>query len=190
MPTGEQRGFTYLWLLFAMAIAGASLSALGTSWQLAAQREREAELLFRGRQIATALASYRSHTPAGGPSLPNSLEELVEDRRSGVPLRHLRRLYTDPFTGQADWVLITAGEGSPRIVGVHSRSQQAALRTAGITLAAREGSRPVTVGDWRFGAPTSRTSRPPAAAASSVRGIDADVSRTDQWIQRPVIPSD
>ena len=122
----QQSGFTYLWLLFALAAGAAGLAALGERASMAVQREREAELIFRGQQIAAAIAAYRAATPGTTQQHPAALKELLEDGRTERPIHHLRQLYTDPFTGQPDWVLLKAEDG--RIVGVHSRSDALALR--------------------------------------------------------------
>ena len=121
-----QSGFTYLWLLFALAAGAAGLAALGERASMGVQREREAELMFRGHQIASAIATYRAASPNGTQQLPAALKDLLEDRRTERPMHHLRQLYSDPFTGQPDWVLVTSGDG--RIAGVRSRSDTLALR--------------------------------------------------------------
>lgn len=119
------RGFTYLALLFALAAIGLLLAGIGQSWRLTSQREKEAELITVGHEFSNALASYRRMSPVGLPNQPQSLEELVEDKRFPMPIHHLRRLYRDPFTGQADWIPVLQ-EG--RIVAIHSRSERQALR--------------------------------------------------------------
>lgn len=124
MRTGSAplaRGFTYLWLLFLLALGGVLLAAAGQRWSQVAAREREHELLFRGGEIADAIAAFRA-VGAGG---PRSLDELLDDRRGEQPRRHLRRAYTDPFTGQADWEPVLADDGTWR--GVRSRSPAPAL---------------------------------------------------------------
>lgn len=126
-PGRRQRGAGYLVVLFALAAMGLTLAGAGQVWATAAQREREAQLLFVGHQFRLALASYRDATPVGQPDAPLSLQELVEDRRFPVPRRHLRRLWRDPFTNRADWALVKVGE---RIHGVHSRVDREPLRTA------------------------------------------------------------
>lgn len=113
----SQSGLTYLVLLWWVAISGVMLSALGASWAFEARREREAEYVFRGEQIVQALQSYRAATPKGMPPLPQTLEELMEDRRGPVLKRHLRRVWPDPMTGQA-WGLLTE---QGRIQGVYSQ---------------------------------------------------------------------
>ncbi len=150
MPIGRppRRGATYLLLLFLLALAGAALAQLGTQWQLAAQRDRELELLFRGQQISDALRRYQAATGAGQPAGPGTLDELLDDRRGPVPRHHLRRLFTDPFTGQADWLLLHDSSGA--IVGLHSRSTQVALRSHRLPVAVISQRRAPTVGDWRF----------------------------------------
>ena len=120
-------GFTYLWLLFVVAAGAAGLAALGQRTSTALQREREAELMFRGKQIQHAIAAYWQHTPAATKELPASLQDLVDDRRFTTARHHLRRIYDDPFTFKPDWVLITTDDG--RIRGVHSRAELRAMRT-------------------------------------------------------------
>jgi len=128
-PAGlvAQRGFTYLWLLFILAAGAAGLAAIGQRTSVAVQRDREAELIFRGREISHAIAAYWSATPGDVKSLPVSLQDLLEDRRGPLIVRHLRRVYSDPFTGQADWVLLTTPEG--KVSGVRSRAAVVALRS-------------------------------------------------------------
>lgn len=132
MRTGElasvcrQRGMSYLLLLFAVASLGTGLAGAGVVWQQAMQREREAELLQIGQQFRQALASYYLNTPGGAGQFPERLSDLLEDRRYPVPRRHLRRLYYDPMTRSTEWALLRSGG---RIVGIHSRSQMAPLRT-------------------------------------------------------------
>lgn len=159
-PPRPGRGYTYLLLLFLVALAGAALAALGEQWQVAAQRERETELLFRGTQIREALQRFHDQTPTGAPALPQGLEELLVDRRWPTPRQHLRRLYTDPFTGQTDWLLLRNAQGG--IVGLRSRSTLPALRRQGVPLtvtapatpnnqdAASTANGPPRVGDWLF----------------------------------------
>ena len=137
MRTGErptrcrqERGFSYLGLLFFIALTAAALAALGQRWSMAAQRERERELLFRGQAIARAIESYATATP-GRPAYPQRLEDLVEDRRGLQPRHHLRQLYADPFTGEADWELIPASPPATGILGVRSRSDRPLLMSKG-----------------------------------------------------------
>ena len=130
----RQRGFTYLWLLFVLAAGAAGLAGLGQRASAAVQRDREAELIFRGHEIARALSAYRAATPGTAKLLPAALQDLLDDRRGPRPLRHLRRLYLDPFTGKADWVLVTAGDG--RISVVRSRASVVAIRVVDLPPAA------------------------------------------------------
>ncbi len=115
-PRFRERGFTYLGLLYAVALSGVALAAAGTVWRLEAQREREADLLFAGDQIRQAVTAYRDRTPSGQqPAFPRSMGDLLDDRRWPTVKRHLRRVYRDPMTGSTEWGLIDApgGAGQP-----------------------------------------------------------------------------
>ena len=57
-------------------------------WRTAVQREREAELVFRGEQYANAIAIFQRRTGGYPPSL-----DVLEKTRA------IRKLYKDPMTG-------------------------------------------------------------------------------------------
>jgi type II secretory pathway pseudopilin PulG len=120
------RGVAYLLVLFAVGALGLTAAGTGQVWHTVAQRERETELLFVGEQFRQALAAYRDRSPEGTPSAPASLDDLLEDRRHPVPVRHLRRVWRDPMNPHGDWGLVRAGG---RIVGIHSLHDAPPLRT-------------------------------------------------------------
>ena len=135
------RGFTYLALLLVLALGSALAAGWAQRASQAAQREREWELLYRGGQIAQAIARYRAADPAA-PG-PTDLASLLADRRGPQPRHHLRQLYPDPFTGRPDWVLLT--DAQRRLVGVHSRATQRRLLQA----SGPEAEGPL-LSDWVF----------------------------------------
>src|SRR5215468_8808027 len=93
----RQGGFTYLGLLMAVVVMGLMLTVAGRVWSTTEQRERETQLLWAGHAYRMAISSYF----AKGHQYPATLEQLLTDDRSPVPLHHLRRLYIDPMTGSA-----------------------------------------------------------------------------------------
>lgn len=125
----RQSGYSYLAVLFLVALTGAALAALGPAWMTAAQRERERELEFRGAALARAIADYAKATPQAPPQYPRRLEDLLADGRGVKPRHHLRRLYADPFTGAPDWELLPEPGQPGAFSGVRSRSRQPLLRT-------------------------------------------------------------
>jgi type II secretory pathway pseudopilin PulG len=126
MPRSRAQGFTYIGLLVVVVIIGLLLTVVSRVWSTTVQREREAQLLWVGHAYRNAIASYYVH----GGQLPQSLQQLLQDDRSPVPLRHLRQLYSDPMTGQADWTLIP-DPTSQRIMGVASSSKATPIKRKG-----------------------------------------------------------
>lgn len=124
---GRQQGFTYLGALFLVVLMGAALAGAGMLWSTVALRARERELLWVGTQYAHALRRYYDNSP-GVKQYPQRLDELLKDDRHPTVQRYLRRLYPDPFTGDAEWGLIRSSDG--RIAGVYSQSPRAALKRA------------------------------------------------------------
>jgi type II secretory pathway pseudopilin PulG len=132
-------------VLILLAVLSAGLAGVGTMWHTQAQREREEELLFIGEQFRTALRSYVQGSPAGAKRFPNSLEELLQDRRQPTTVRHLRRIFVDPMTRRAEWGLLRQPDGGIR--GVHSLSTGRPFRTDDLPGGLTGGA---TYAEWKF----------------------------------------
>jgi len=141
-------GFTYIWLLAAIAIIAVGLAAIGEVASTTAKREREAELLFVGDQFARAIAEYHASSP-GAPKYPQKLEELLADNRYPNARRYLRRVYPDPMSGRADWGLVRGPGGG--IVGVHSQSMERPLKIANFPQGYESFAGATVYSAWRFG---------------------------------------
>ena len=167
MRTGE-RGFTYIGLLAAVAIAGVALAATGVLWQTEAKREKERELLFVGNQFRRAIEQYHSRTPGAVKAFPRTLEELLDDMRGPVPMHHLRRIYADPMTGHPDWESVGGAAGG--IVGVRSRSQEKPLKQRGFRGRDATFTEKERYSEWAFvysPPPTPAAARPAAKPAAA-----------------------
>ena len=158
-----QRGFTYVGLLIAVALAGVALAAAGTLWSTTAKRDKELDLLFVGDQYRRAIGSYYEGTP-GAKRYPQRLEDLLEDKRLAVTRRHLRQVYADPMTGQPNWELVRLPDGA--IVGVHSRSDAKPMKVANFAPRDESFADAASYRDWVFAyAPQGGGGKPAAPAA-------------------------
>lgn len=91
-----------------MLAATLMLIALSAETQRLGQqirREREEELIHRGKQYVRAIKLYYKKFGA----YPATIEQLEKINN----LRFLRQRYKDPMTGDDDWRLIHAGEAKP-----------------------------------------------------------------------------
>jgi type II secretory pathway pseudopilin PulG len=169
-----QSGVVLLALLIALALGGFAVMAAVDVWSVARQRGQEEELLFVGNQYRQAIQRYYVGAPPGTPRvLPNSLDDLIEDDRFPIPVRHLRRLYPDPITGSSEWGVLRAGS---RISGVYSLSEKPTIKRDGFAPGYQQFSGASSYRGWLFaispkGQPTfadpSFTSTPPSGGAPS-----------------------
>lgn len=142
-------GFTYMAVMILVAVTGIALAGASQYWSTIVQREREAELLYRGDQIRKAIASYCAANPSGGaPEYPRQMGDLLKDPRYPGLRRHLRQAYTDPMNPGKDWGWIRDGTG--RLKGVFSQSPLIPLKKAGFDRDYREFGKAKTYADWRF----------------------------------------
>jgi len=175
----RELGFTYVWLLVAVAVMAAGLAAIGEVASTAAKREKEAELLFVGDQFARAIAEYSASSP-GAPQYPQKLEELLADKRYPNLRRYLRRVYPDPMTGRADWGLVRGPGGG--IVGVHSQSMERPLKTANFPKGYESFTGAAVYSAWRFvpqaggGGPAARDKPTAPAAPAAAQAAPAKPS--------------
>lgn len=145
--TGRQAGFTYLGLMFAIAIAGIGLAGTGVLWQMESRREKEKELLFIGEEYRRAIGSYYEKTPGGDKQYPEKLADLLQDKRFPNPVRHLRRLYREPMMADGEWELIRQ---QGRILGVASRSLDKPIKIAGFAPGQEGFEGAEKYAEWRF----------------------------------------
>jgi type II secretory pathway pseudopilin PulG len=144
----NNNGFALLAVLMIVIIMGISLGAVGLSWRIIMQREREEELLFRGSQMRDAISRWYALKSVDQAAMPlRDLKDLLKDPRTPQTVRYLRRLYNDPMTN-SDWVLIS--DPSKGIQGVASTSQEKPLKTAGFPDDLQGFNGMTRYSEWRF----------------------------------------
>lgn len=148
-----------------VAIAAAGFAGYAQVASHAAQREKEAELLFRGNAFQAAIASYYKKEQR----YPQALAELLEDKRYPMPVRHLRTLYRDPMTGEADWGLVEAPGGG--VMGVFSKSEQRPIKTGNFAARHAAFEDAAKYQDWKFfHQPSPGGPKPPVEPGVNRRG--------------------
>jgi type II secretory pathway pseudopilin PulG len=85
-----ERGYAMAALLVSLAVMSVLMSVALPTWRHAAQREKEAELVFRGEQYARAVALFRAKNAN---AFPPSIDVLVQGK-------YLRKKYLDPITNK------------------------------------------------------------------------------------------
>jgi type II secretory pathway pseudopilin PulG len=122
------RGFTYVVMLIAIAILGVGLAAIGEIASTNARYQRDQQMTWIGSQFVDAIGSYYYASPGATRTYPQTLDDLVQDKRYPNIRRHLRQIYLDPFTGKPDWLLVPApGNGFRGVTvpkGVEARQRE------------------------------------------------------------------
>lgn len=144
----KARGFTYLAVLFAVAMLGTALAAIGVTWSTMQRREKEQDLLFVGNEYRRAIASYYERTPGTIKRYPQNMNDLLKDNRHVSTLRHLRRRYNDPITNQAEWGIVRAADGG--IMGLYSLSAEVPFKRTGFLLQDGAFEKVNSYAKWQF----------------------------------------
>lgn len=144
--SGDERGITYLFLMFAIVLIGIATTTAAKQWKGMIQREQEADLLTKGIEIQNALALYSATMKAGrvtqGEVYPQSLAELTR-----LPKPFLRKPYRDPMT-HGEWEYLKGPYGG--IMGVRSRSVAEPIRKHEFPLPVRHFDGKNSYRDWIF----------------------------------------
>ena len=98
----RERGYVLIVMMLFLTLLAIGLTAVAPSLAQRVRREREIELIHRGRQYARAMRLY--YRKFG--RYPVRLEEL--DNTNNI--RFLRKRYKDPITGDGEWRLLHYGE--------------------------------------------------------------------------------
>lgn len=100
-PVRSSGGFTLIAIVMWIAILTILIAAVGPSIAMVMRRERETELIFRGKQYARSITQFRKRYGR----YPNTLKEMYEIRP-----RTLRRLWKEPMCDCPDWHLLILGQ--------------------------------------------------------------------------------
>jgi type II secretory pathway pseudopilin PulG len=89
-------GYILLGVVIIVVIMGIFMGLAVPVWQHVMKREREEELLWRGRQYVRAIELYQTKYPG---AFPPSIDVLVEQK-------FLRKAYPDPMVEDGEWKIL------------------------------------------------------------------------------------
>jgi type II secretory pathway pseudopilin PulG len=94
-------GYMILLLMFMVFVMSIGLMIAVPVWQTQIQREKEEELIFRGKQYVEAIRLFQRKKPG---AFPKDFEELIEEKC-------LRKMFEDPMSPDGKWNLILMSQG-------------------------------------------------------------------------------
>jgi len=89
-------GYVLILMLIVIFVLALSMLVAVPILETQVKREKEEELIFRGKQYVEAIRLYQQKKPA---SYPSSFEELIKQKC-------LRRLYPDPMSSSGEWNIL------------------------------------------------------------------------------------
>ena len=158
----HERGYVLLGIAIGLVIMGIFMAAAVPVWEHVNQREKEEEMLWRGRQYVRALERYQRKYPG---AFPAKMEDLVKGK-------FLRKIYEDPMSEDREWRILR--QNSP---------EMRAITTPGGSRRQRGGGRS-ELPQRRLGAPSGLGRR--AVTGQALGGIVGVASKSeDEAIRRP-----
>ena len=151
----RERGYALLMVMFIAAIMFASVMAIAPNILTQGKREKEEEMIWRGKQYVLGVKLY--YRKLG--RFPTSLDDLTKPKVG--TLRFMRQAYKDPMNkADGSWRLIYVGPAG-QLIGSLKPPQTINISTAG-------GSQPGTAASALAGAsqpqPGANASQSPAGA--------------------------
>ncbi len=170
----RESGYTLVGLMVVVAVINVALAVAVMSTRTLGRRAREAELLWRGQQIANAIGCYEQAN--GGEPLAR-LEQLVD-------ANCLRRVFRDPMASDGEWRVLRqqdVADGTvAALLGVEvggdslTAAGGSAVGAASLSSAAgRSGTPPGGAGGFGSGSLTLGQQRPAVTAGSGAAGSAA-----------------
>ncbi|WP_373991164.1 type II secretion system protein [Duganella sp. BuS-21] len=181
------RGFTYLSLIIVVAIialVAASALKLGSVLQ---RSRAEQELLTIGAAFSDALKSYADATPQGQATQPPSLKELLKDPRFPGTRRHLRKIFVDPMTGNAEWGITYLGNKTG-VLAVYSLSAAKPVKIGNFPARFGGFEDRHKISDWKFTMAAEQSAARSAEEKPTPTTIDVSVPPQNSPGQQQISP--
>jgi type II secretory pathway pseudopilin PulG len=96
MVRRRESGYVLIVLMMAVLVLAIGLTVAVPVLETELRREKEEELIFRGRQYVEAVRIYQANNPG---RFPASLKDLSDNR-------YLRKPFTDPMTPSGEWDVV------------------------------------------------------------------------------------
>ena len=113
----KESGYVLLAVMLTLTLMLIALSVEAPRIAQQIKRDKEEEMIHRGKDYATAVKRF---VHKNGGRYPASIEQLENTNH----IRFLRKKYVDPMTGESDWKMVHVGEARDQ----HSRSKSGAFR--------------------------------------------------------------
>jgi type II secretory pathway pseudopilin PulG len=104
----KESGYVLLAVMLTMTLMLIALSVEAPRIAQQIKRDKEEEMVHRGKDYATAVKRF---VHKNGGRYPASVEQLENTNH----IRFLRKKYVDPMTGESDWKMVHVGEAEIKI---------------------------------------------------------------------------
>lgn len=145
----SESGYILLTVLFMVVLLLIALAVAAPRIATSIQRDREEELIHRGKQYTRAIKLYYKKFGR----YPSSIDQLEKTNN----IRFLRKRYVDPMTGKDDWKLIYFGQAHVKAMGLFGQPIQ-------------NGGMSTTAGSSMLGGTPGMTSNPMGGTANPLGG--------------------
>lgn len=113
----KESGYVLLAVMLTLMLMLIALSVEAPRIAQQIKREKEEELVHRGKDYATAVKRF---VHKNGGRYPVSVEQLENTNH----IRFLRKKYVDPMTGDSDWKMVHVGEAEIKIPAPNPNGNQ------------------------------------------------------------------
>jgi len=189
-----EHGHLLIGLMVAVTIMTIMVTVAAEKWSVILRRDREQELVFRGKQYAQALAEYQKEHG----SLPNEFEMLL--KKGPRNHRYIRKLFRDPFTEEGAWAKLVLAPGGQAVVNPLTMEMRPVSMLQRQGKAAAAGAQPQALGpqtpeefglrgprqSTRFPGRGQRPAQPPGGSMFRSSVTQISPFRPEQLVNAPI----
>ncbi|MBZ5491829.1 MAG: hypothetical protein LAO76_12940 [Acidobacteriia bacterium] len=157
----KESGYVLLALMLTMTLMLIALSVEAPRIAQQIKRDKEEEMIHRGKDYATAVKRF---VHKNGGRYPVSVEQLENTNH----VRFLRKKYVDPMTGDSDWKMVHVGEAQINIPA--PQNQTGTLPTSSLTQSSQSNNSNTAGGGTTNSGGTANTGGTGGSGSSGFNG--------------------